>query len=210
MAEPIEEFAKKYQGTYLRWINPTDKIQHVGYMEFCNPEEQTLHFTCANLGLVMKKYPSCLDELNLESPNTGLFNHNGHALFLFKTPARQWHRGLCASNHEIYNPFRKLFFDGTYHPTFGRAVVESIFSNKFYSDIEEAADLIIQSNIFKSLAITRNLMLSKSPTISLPLIWYKTIPVGFVNSRKFVVEDELYQQEVQDELQRIGRSDWIS
>jgi hypothetical protein len=210
MTERLEDFQKKYQGTFVRYMHPDRKVKIVAYIEYCHLEENTIAFTCEDIGSVMLKYPACLTMLDLEAPPSGLFNHNDHALFLFKTPARQWHRGLCAANHEIYNPFRKLFTDGTYRAAFGRASVRSIFEENYITDVQEAVNDILNHPPLKSVAITRNLMLSKSPTEALPLIWYRTIPVGFVRLNRFIVEDELYQQEVNDELNRIGQYRWIS
>lgn len=209
MTERLDDFYKKYNNTYIRYIHPITSAKFVGFVDTINLDEQTISLNCDELGLVMLKYPQCLANVDLETPSSGLFNHNEHALYLFKSPVRQWHRGMCASNHEIYNPFRKLFFEGVYRPTFGRAVVNAIFSERYFTDVAEAVQLINSKSTLKSLAITRNLMLSKSPSEARPLIWFKTIPVGYVK-QAFIIEDQLYQQEVHDELQRIGQEHWIS
>ena len=205
----IEEFSKKFRHTFIRW-KPDDTV-FVSYIDGCDLDAETVHLSTETVGTVMLKYPLCLQTLDLNTPDSGLFNHNDHALYLFKVPARQWQRGLCAANHEIYNPFAKLFSQGVYRAQFGRAAVHSIFSENYMHDINVAINKIINTGV-KSLAITRNLMLSKPvlTNVEWPLIWYKTIPIGHIRDRKFVIEDMLYQQEVQDELQRIGQGQWIS
>lgn len=207
--DTLEEFAKKYRHTFVRWIQ--DNKIWVAYIEGCNLDDSNVHLTIETIGNVILNYPQRLSELILDSPDSGLFNHNDHALYLFKTPARQWQRGLCAANHEVYNPFARLFNQGVYRAQFGRGTVMSIFNPKYRADVAKAVEAVVD-HVPKSLAITRNLMISKSvlKDVNNPLVWYKTTPVGHIRDGKFVIEDELYQQEICDELHRIGQEQWIS
>lgn len=148
----------------------------------------------------------CLD---LDPPEPGYFNHNGHALYLFKTPARQWRRGFCADNHEIYNPFRKILNTGAYKPGFGALTISSIFAPKYADDPETACQKL--TGDCYSIALSKHLMLSKSPLENkpFPMIWFNCDPVGFVRGNRFVIEDDIFQQEIEDELNRIGHQRWI-
>lgn len=208
--DTLIEFNKKYTGTWIR--HKTNGEIHIGFVDGVDMDNNVILLSSGKLGTLTKKYPVCLPDFELDSPESGLFNHNGHALYLFKNPARQWQRGLCAANHEVYNPFKKLFKEGIYLPRFGRSLVDALYSNLYEQDIAKACHIMADSNErVYSIAITKQLMLSKSPSEKQigPLIWFRTTPVGFLD-RKFRIDDPLYQQEVGDELRRIGAFNWIS
>jgi hypothetical protein len=54
-------------------------------------------------------------------------------------------------------------------------------------------------------------MFSKSPTAELkhPLLWFKVYPVGYVLPDHFVIQDNMFEQEIEDEVYRLGKHEWI-
>lgn len=205
--DSLEDFSKKYRQTYVRLRNKDGRLLTAS-VDRIDMDQHLVSFNVDALGLLTLKYPACMSEINTDLPEAGLFNYNGHALHLFKMPARQWQRGLCGANHEIYNPLKKLLSEGMYRAIITRGSVEAIWKRDFVS-VDEAVARMTALNRGPSVAITLNLMLSKSPTAQAdPLVWYKTTPVGFVKNGKFLIEDEIYQQEVHDELNRLGANRW--
>ena len=206
----LEEFNHKYNNTLFRYIDDA-KFIHSVELAGVDLDNNTVYLSSHKIGELILKYPTCLQVLQLDSPPTGLFNHRGYGIYLFKVPARQWRRGLCSENHELYNPFSCLFNERVYKPIFGLGVAQSIF-NPSYVKIENAIETLNQLKNSYSIAISNKLMLSKSPS-SLKnecLLWYKTIPIGTIQQHQCYIEDPLYEQEVCDELEQIGEASWIS
>lgn len=165
------------------------------------------------LGSLMFKYPNCLTKLLLDKPDTGYFNHVNGAFYLYQVPARQWRRGLCSANHEIYNPLRNfIHVSGLYTPRLTLRTVNCLFSNKrIESDFNKALQKLKENEECTSVAVSHNLMFSKSPTSDLkyPLLWFKAYPVGYVMPDHFVIQDSMFEQEVEDEVYRLGKHEWI-
>lgn len=207
--DSIEDFHKKYHQTWVQYVGK-DKISPA-IIELVSFDEDMVFLRSQDEGLVSVQYSenSFANKLDLSPPQTGFFNYNGHALVLFRTPARQWRRGLCNENHEIYNPFKKLLHEGAYCPSFGSKTIVALFSPSFVCNPDEARAMF--SNSIHSVALSRRLAISKSPIeqSSYPLIWFGCNPCGFVRGQKFVVEDETFQQEVEDELRSLGKDEWI-
>lgn len=210
--DTIEEFGKKYQNTYCR-VRIKDHWQPAIIGQH-SPQTQQVIFTLADSSTGTFKYPESFENVDLEVPATGYFNYKNHALLLFRLPARQWRRGLCSDNHEIFNPFRRLlpneggFF---YKPAWGMQLADALYKRALTHDPNRSIRLLNEG--LASSAITRDLAISLSPTSAKDgfLVWYKANPVGRINkANKFVITDELYEQEVIDSLRRSGHHAWIS
>lgn len=205
MADSLDEFLKRYQHTFA-YHRPTGNVVHIagGVAGHLVIESETQ-------GQMTLKYPESLVDVEFNPPSIGFFNHKEHALLLFKSPVRQWKRGLCSENHEVYNPFWAILRDiqTPYRPTWGWRLINSLFNRQLTGSVQQS--IIAVADKLVSSAISLNLALSKSPVNSLnPLIWYRHSPVGFIENNKMVIRDETYHQEVIDELRRIGQSQWIS
>jgi hypothetical protein len=206
--ESLEDFTKKYAKTYVRAkCNKADEfnlafIQHV--------DGDGIVLESKESGSIMLRYREETFEnlIDLDPPHSGLFNHNGYALVLFKTPARQWRRGMCNENHEIYNPFRKLLNEGVYRPGFNFSSIAAMYTPRFVCDPAEATGMLSKDT--HSVALSNKLMISKSPldTTDNPIVWFGCTPIGTVKGKRFQIEDEIFQQEVEDELRRLGHAEW--
>lgn len=207
--DSIEEFHKKYNGTWIQYIGKDGPSPAI--VDLCLFEEDLVCLTSSTEGQVHVKYTEANLEkkLDLSTPPTGFFNYNGHALVLFRTPTRQWRRGLCGDNHEIYNPFKKLLKDGAYRPSFGAKTIQALFKPEYVPNPDEARSKF--SKNVHSVALSRRLALSKSPieSSSYPLVWFSCNPCGFLRGSKFIIEDDVFQQEVEDELRSLGKDEWI-
>lgn len=206
--DSIEEFSRKYNGTYVRYKSKTG-TEFTAFINGVDTLDNLVSLELHDGGIVSGSYPRILGQLTLEIPDSGYFNYNGFALYLFKVPARQWRRGMCSENCELYNPFRRLFKESVYRPMFGITTANSIFK-KNYKSPEQAIELLSTKKL-ASCALNRTLALSKSPMVDKSLLlWYKTNPVGLVHHDKFYVLDELHEQEITDELTRSGFHSWTS
>ena len=153
-------------------------------------------------------YKHLLNITDLSPPSTGYFNYRNQGLYIFRNPARQWKCGFCKHNHEIYNPLNKLFKAGIYNPVLGLQLANAAYLNKF-PQVDEAINNLQKNSQIISQAISRNILLSKSPTENHDiLIWFKSIPCGFIHGDKFHTFDPIYEQEIEDELHRIGANKW--
>jgi len=205
----LEDFHQKYHNTWVQYRS--DGVLSPALIELIQFGEKLIYIRSLELGIVSIKYTEnqLKEKLELSPPQTGYFNYNGHALVLFKIPVRQWRVGLCHENHEIYNPFKYLLNSGVYRPTFGERTVSALFNPAYIPDPQIAYSMFNKST--HSVALSCHLMISKSPTEkhSGPLIWFDCNPCGFIQRSKFVVEDELFRQEIEDELHRLGQEKWI-
>ena len=209
--DSLEEFSRKYMDTYIKYITLEDKKINSAKVLSIDLSYKKICLFVYGIGDIIINYPKGLQNLNLDSPKSGFFNFNNHAIYLFKVPARQWKRGLCSDNYEFYNPFKCFFKSGVYCPMFGDRAIQAII-NPEYLKIHETIINLESNPHMRSIAINPNIMLSKSPVTNNrePLIWYKTTPVGFIQSGKFSIQDELYEQEIHDELTRMNEGQWIS
>ena len=208
----IHEFARKYAGTFIKYRQPTTGKYFAASVIGTDENDKSLNLSVEDLGIVLLSYPSGLSFLDVSSPSAGYFNHRGNAIFLFKNPARQWRRGVCSDNHELYNPLKRLFKEGIYRPTFVASTITSVF-NPQYVPIHEAWSKLKDDHRLVSIACSASLMLSKSPMTmrnDQPLVWYKTTPVGVICDQKIVVKDQMFEQEIIDELTKLGETNWIS
>lgn len=204
----IEDFHKKYNSTWVQYRGKEGLSPAL--VESVSIDELRVYVRSQEEGVVSINYDAKLeDKLDVSTPPTGFFNYNGHALVLFRTPHRQWRCGLCSDNHEIYNPFRKLLNEGIYRCSFGGKTIAALFKPCYVANPEDARSRF--SNAVHSVALSRRLMISKSPLeqTSYPLVWYGCTPCGFIRGSKFVIEDEVFQQEVEDELRHMGCEQWI-
>jgi hypothetical protein len=208
--ENIEEFSKKYSNTWIRYKSATaSKELRPAFIRQIDFADMLVYLEVVDLGKITVRYSEAQFEEHIELgvPKTGYFNHNGFAFLLYKTPARQWARGFCNTNHEIYNPFKKLLND-PYQPSFGISTVTSIFKRTFPKTPDESLKCLETA---QSVALSRHIMLSKSPLEDkFPLVWFDANPVGFVKRNKFVIEEDVFSQEIQDDLRRMGHMGWIS
>ena len=210
--DSIHEFARKYSGTFLKYRQPSTGACFASAVVGSDENSSTLQLSVEELGGVVINYPQGLTFLDLSAPGAGYFNHRGNAIFLFKNPARQWRRGICADNHELYNPLKRLFKEGIYRPSFVASTITSVFNPKYVS-VGDAWAKLRDDHRLVSIACSPSLMLSKSPMTmrnDQPLIWYKTTPVGFIQEQKIKIKDQMFEQEVVDELTKLGASNWIS
>lgn len=210
--DSIEEFDRKYRNSYIQFERADGTICPA-YVNGTDLEDSiSLYTNEPGLGEMLLRYPECGSKLHLDTPEAGYFNHHGaigYALYLFKEPGRQWQRGLTSTTHKIYNPFQKFLTDGIYRPKWGMRLVNSIFKKNFTTSIIDALNLLGTKKCV-SVAITKDLMISLSP---LPggdkLVWWRTLPVGILTHGKIEVHDQLYEQEVHDELTRTEQVHWI-
>ena len=209
--DSLEEFSRKYMDTYIKYIKLDDQQVLSAKVVGVDLSYKKIVLVVYDLGEIIINYPKGIHVLNLDSPKSGFFNFNNYGIYLFKVPARQWKRGLCFENHEFYNPFKCFFKTGVYCPMFGDRAIQAVI-NPNYLTIEDAIIKLESTSNTKSIAINSNIMLSKSPVANNhePLIWYKTTPIGFLQAGKFNIQDELYEQEICDELTRMKETIWIS
>lgn len=207
----VEEFNQRYVSTYVRWRRAKDSGFVPAHINQAHGSgfQGVVDIESGGHSEVLP-YPRCLDVLDLESPEAGYFSNNGHALYLFKYPERQWRRGLCNANAEIYNPFSRLFVGGVYQCGFGMKAIQAIFSGGHVQDIGHAIGML-SSEVF-SVPISRSIMVSHAPVNSKSpvLLWYGLSPVSMLENGRFRVEDPIFEQEVHDEFRNLGQLKWMN
>lgn len=202
--DTIEDFAQKYLETYFKYKNS------IVYLLKINFSTNTIRLKISKDKVINLKYPDELNDLDLSTPKLGYFNYNKHALFLYRHPGRQWKKGFSLSNHKIVNPVQILVQNvSLYKPIIDLKLAKIAFKNTIFQNIGELITRLDSKKIFSG-AISSNLALSQSLTKNIgPLIWYGPNPVGYIENSKFVLRDLEFSQEVHDELNRLGKPEWI-
>lgn len=190
----LEEFSKRYTNTWCKF-----KKDYVVIIR--GFEGPLLYLDSQQLGTMQLYYPKILEDLDLTPPVSGYFNHNNNALYLLKLPRRQWKRGLCQDNHEIYNPISRLVNSGVYRALLGRTSISALYNRVFMRDLTEIEAMLTNKTPIVSVAASLNLMISKSPVLKPKLVlWLGLIPCGFIDTGEIQICDENFRQEVLDEL----------
>ena len=210
--DSLDEFSRKYNETYFQYKNAAKQLLTCQLTQIDISDKQ-IAINTHSQGTLFQKYPGCLESIFLETPNAQYFNYNKYAIYLFKVPARQWKRGLCIDNHELYNPLQKLFDENRiYKPVFNLNCINHIF-NPSYVEPTYACNLLLTKKVI-SVAIAPYIMLSLSPieNSDLLILWYKTQPVGFIQAEMYncQIKDVNFEQEIIDEFRKLGITNWIN
>lgn len=203
---PINDFNQRYTATYIQYYNKDTKISEVAYVEGCDVDIEghgMIHLMFANRQAHLR-YPECWPELNLSIPDVGYFNINGFAVYVFRYAERQWRRGFCNGNTELYNPFKRIIAMDIYRPRLNMASANKIFNREFIRDCGRVAYDILNNKEVVSCALNQSLMFSKSPiTDTKMLVWYNLNPVAQLEGdHTIVVKDETFKQELYDIVAR--------
>jgi hypothetical protein len=124
----------------------------------------------------------------------GWFNTVNGAVYLARVPARQWHRGICKSNTQIYTPTKEGSFTAT---GVGIRILSEIFENKV--TVKDALDkYVVGSN---SVALSKHFAITPAAKFA----FYDQL-VGTVDHKEgkftLTLTDNLIHQEVSDLIRR--------
>jgi hypothetical protein len=200
------DFNQRYRHTFIRWKSPQGVVPiHISSVHVLTDKKGIVEFSTKHTGSGSLNYPDCLSVFDLSQPTPGYFNLNGAAIYFFKYPDRQWSRGICNANSELYNPLKQLIpYVSVYVPTLGYATANAMFNREFIFDIREVINRLEKGDHL-SVAISPKMMVSLSPSEEAPyLLWYGCNPIGQWKDNKFEICDKNYEQEVIDECRLLG------
>lgn len=188
---PIEDFDQRYRNTYLR--TQTGDVLYIESVSFSN---NLVNGRSYFGGAFSFNYPELLNTLNFEMPDSGYFNQNGNAIYLYRLYHRQWRRGICAETFEFVNPLKRLGIEkGLFVPRMGFTVLTQLMLK--FDPLIDADSLQI------SKAITKNIAVSWSPIPDFKfIVWYDLHPVGGFNEpgTTLYITDREFFQEVSDSI----------
>ena len=192
----IDEMKKKYENTYLLLIKPDETEEIVCYKGF----HDGFHYFRDELGVDIKLRHETKTRIICAFPERRLFNSNKIALEFIRLPHRQYRRGICKDNVQIYSPVRKIWNNDS-HPWDSKVLREAIFP-QYPSNIEEALDKLNKKEIL-SIALNDKFMLSLNWSANkqnLLFLFYSNKVIGTVENNKLKIGHQLFKQEILDNL----------
>ena len=191
----ISEMSKKYGNTFLTLVREDGSqtvVQYLGY-------ETEAHWFTDVLGTKIKLRHDTNQKLVCNFPERLLFNHKGVALEFIRKTTRQYRRGICKDNVQIYSPVRKMF-SGDSYPWTIHTLVDAL--NPQYPTSCEEAIKTLDSRSVVSIALSSKFMLTHSFTNEDEYyLFYCNVVIGNFNNGKFHIKHSLFSQEVLDNIE---------
>lgn len=209
----LADFNQRYRHTFIRWKSKEGLVPvYVAQVAGTANGKGIIGFERIKEEAFTLIYPDCLEQLDLSQPMPGFFNLNEFAIYFFRYPDRQWHRGLSNTNTEFFNPLKILTRDiHFYKPSLSNGTANALFNRKFITDISEVINKLTNSHC--SIALSPKLMISLSPIKEGRfLLWWGCTPVGLWSDKdeKFHIKDLTFDQELIDEFKKLNiTSQWM-
>ncbi len=187
MIENLEDFRKKYKGTYI-------------FLEF-NGKKELVYYAGDSDGtfkVLSKKYGNLLvDEATAREsftyyfPEIGLYNVKGIAQNFVRMPNRQWKRAPCSDNAHLRSILTRWFRDSS-----GITIesLDEVYNPKYPTSLEQAL-LNLKTSMALNLKFAVSLSHLKNPNKY--LLWYGQSPIGFVDKSDRTIEvktPHMYQE----------------
>lgn len=191
----VSEMNKKYLNTYLSLIGKDGKkiiVQYLGHYT----DDDTHHFADA-LNTKIKLKHDTKYQLVCEFPERRLFNSGKLALEFVRKPTRQYKRGICKDNCQIYSPVRRMWSGDGYAWTI--KTLEDALSPE-YPTCTEAITKLDRKEVV-SVALSPKFMMSLSFTyIPEYYLFYSNVVIGSFKDGVFKIHHKLFNQEVLDNI----------
>ena len=191
--ESIEDFRKRYKGTYL-FLDIKNKKYLVRYEE---DDQEYFSFSSQKHGILLVNENTARNNISFHFPKPGLYNLTTHAIFFSRYPARQWKRAPHPDNVIVTS----INYTSSYKEpisNFDFNIAENIFFPKYPSSTKEAIEKLKKNTI----AINTKFGISKAPKKydNLFLLLYNCFPIGTIDNKNntIVVKHTPLLQEVKD------------
>lgn len=194
----VEEMSKKYLNTCLIIQPKTSNPIVAMYKGF---EDDFFIFVDEHGMKLQLKNDTDIEIIN-KFPERCLFNSNRVALEFIRTPARQYKRGICKENVQIYSPVRRLIENRSANWTI-QTISHALFPT--YPKTCEEAIAQLNANEVVSIALNETFMLSQNIVSNAKAkklfhLWFSNKVIGYWERGTFHVKHSLFKQEVLDNI----------
>lgn len=194
----IEEMGKKYLNTYLILINKNKEPMVVLYSGY----QDDYHIFTDEHGVKLRISHDTDLEIICKFPERCLFNHEKRALEFIRLPYRQYKRGICKENVQIYSPVRKLIENRS--TSCDIKTIKSALFPIYPNNCEEAIEKLNNKHAV-SIALNEKFMLSQNVTSlsknkQLFFLWFSNKIIGTFTNNVFHIKHSLFKQEVLDNI----------
>lgn len=200
LSESIDDFRKRYRGTYvfLDFSGDTHLVQYV------EDSDNEFIFKSPKYGEIVLNEDTVRRTIKLKFPPSGLYNVAGNAVFFARIPARQWKRAPCQDNCvilNILNCFKRV------PVKFSIETLNEIYNTIYPENLDKAlAELKYSTALSNKFGISVSHLADKDTF----LFWYKCNPigVGYKSVKELVIFNKHLFQEVRDFCKR-KETQWI-
>lgn len=172
-AEIIRDMQRKYSGTYVLVDDPAFK-KPGGIVMKCRSIERegdtgTIHFMSPQTGALVYQLPVKV-RIRYKFPNVGTYQNGAFAEYFYRTPARQWRRGICADNAGIVVPG----IAGNWRR--GNLSYESLTAafDEVKYDFHTALDMLVRDKKHISIAVHGDYIVSRTADPSVFQLMYRS------------------------------------
>jgi len=195
----VDEMSKKYLNTFLLLYTANNEPLVVQYKGFS--DDGYFLFNDEN-GVRLKLSNNTDLQIINKFPERCLFNHDKLALEFIRHPMRQYKRGICKDNVDIYSPVRRLIDKRSYQWT--HKVLKSALFPQYPASCQEAIDKLVNKEVL-SIALNECFMLSQNVTSTqknkqLFYLWFSNKLIGYFLKDTFHIKHSLFKQEVLDNI----------
>lgn len=191
----IDEMSKKYKDTYLVIAKPDKQELVARYKGYGNG----FHYFQDELKMDIKLQHETNCSVVCVFPERRLFNSNNQALEFVRKPNRQYRRGICKDNMQIYSPIRK-YWGGDDHPWDIHTIKHALYPT-YPANCEEALNSLLKGTAV-SVALNEKFFVSLSFTTTKDIfyVFYCNVCIGFFKKDVIYIKHALFKQEVLDNM----------
>jgi hypothetical protein len=199
--EQLEEFRKKFVGTYMYVSSDKLKEKRLIRIIDININEGRIFANDATKKIDYSFLYDSSIELSYAFPSAKMINIENNFAYFSRHPARQYFKAPTADNCSVYFPLIKSEFY-----EFSNALIEA-YSPLYYT-LEEAYELL-KTEKYIGRAIDTQHALSLAPNSdNIYWFWYIDTVIATINNDKLSLNHEIFRQEMEDFLFRNRISKW--
>jgi hypothetical protein len=202
----IEDYPKRYSGTWVQIQNKETKEKQVGYIYkiaastkiwegyFTTGKEDKQNIISSSLYEIIEGFPTI-----------GVVNCDKDVVITSRQPNRQWKRGICPENFKIVTPLYSVINKTAELPVqewpferyeISTTTLTNIYNNEYFS-IKEALDRVTSLERFGA-AVNNVFWFSPSWYSTSVILWYKEVVVGEYKNDKLIILEKAFEQEIKD------------
>ena len=166
----IEDMAKQYIDTYISILK--DGIRVPVYVNEIRKDGIIIGSLCIGNVWTPTKLDIYKDQLLLEFPELGYFNTEKGLIYVYRTPERQWRRGLNDKVVTICGNMDKLS---------STAIISAIFNPRYYT-LDALAE---NTELDAGIAISRKLAVKREN--SALIVYHNDITIGYIENNVCVL-----------------------
>lgn len=195
----VDEMSKKYLNTFL--VLKSKNSNNPLVVCYKGHEDGFFVFVDEHGMKIILNHDTDVEIINM-FPERCLFNSNKVALEFVRMPNRQYKRGMCKDNVQIYSPVRKTM-DGRAYNWNIKTIKDALFP-VYPKNCEEAIEALANKDV-ASIAINPTFMLSQSITNNTKTkriyhLWFSNKVIGYWEKGTVHIKHNLFKQEVLDNI----------